>query len=154
MGFAGGIPHCAREDVMVVKYNRDRLGEFKVAYPSTNIPPLFPYTTTWNFAGFVGAWVGGDVYKTGIKTGRTFGTVSATCATETLLVGALGSLRLTCAHRSNNEAGPGDSGGPVFATGFGYGHVYGIVSGGGPGVLIFTGGNLLQSRIPWLFQPL
>lgn len=150
----GGFTYCAREDVMVVKYNRDRLGEFKLAYPTGNNPPFFPYSTTWDVAGFIGAWVGGDVFKTGIATGRTFGTVSATCATQTMSVGALGSLRLTCAHRSDNEANYGDSGGPVFATGYGYGYVYGIVSGGAPGLLVFTGGNLLQSRIPWLFQPL
>lgn len=150
----GGLALCAREDVMVVKYSRDRTGNFQIASPSVNTPPLFPYTGVFNVAGYIGAYVGGDVYKTGIATGRTLGTVSATCGAQTVGMGALGNLRLTCAHRSNNSALPGDSGGPVWAAGYGWGYAYGIVSAASSGVLIFTGGHFLQSEIPFLFQPM
>ena len=85
---------------------------------------LDPYNQPWTVVDSVMDYTflqGATLYKVGRRTGWTQGTVSQTCADWRLVINGYQSQFVAlCQWNATAEAGPGDSGGPVFKFKLGY----------------------------------
>lgn len=104
---------CTEADVLAIRYD----DTVAVQYGNVaNVDGSRNITGTYNVQGTIsGVLNGQSITKVGATTGKTTGTVQATCVDISYSTfHHPGSVWLLCAQRANYSSGNGDSGAPVF----------------------------------------